>query len=123
MLSNAGDPDFRPAQVTIDEFSAMMAETREESSDTPVRFNESTKGHAEDRTAPSNFEHRNIRNCGSSFYAYLNNFIPNLRNAARDGHAGYNQCTEAEVVMKTKFPNELLSFMTSKLLARFWNVM
>jgi hypothetical protein len=109
LLSNTGDPDYRPAEVTTDDFSAMMAELHEESSDTPLMFNQTTRDQVEDSNAPVSMEeHRYVRNCSSSFYAYLNNFIPHLRTSTRDGHAGYNQCTEAELTMKIKYPNRII---------------
>ncbi len=56
LLADTGEPNYCPPNVTIEDFSALMADLSDETADTPLLFNEPTISDvAEDSTPPSNF--------------------------------------------------------------------
>lgn len=110
LLADTGNPNFRPAEVNIDDFTAMMSELHEETLDTTSIFNTSTRGQREDSTAPARMmSSRYVNNCSAEFYAYLNNFIPSLSEKKMDGHLSYNQCSKEELRQKAKHPNRIIA--------------
>ncbi len=68
LLADTGEPNYRPPNVTIDEFSALLADLNDETSDTPLMFNEPTRSNiVEDSTPPPSMNDRYLRDCAPSF--------------------------------------------------------
>jgi hypothetical protein len=112
LLADAGEPNYRPPNVTIDEFSALLADLNDETSDTPLMFNEPTSSNVvEDSTPPPSMKDRYLRDCAPSFYHYLNQFIVNLRASHKAGHVNQNQCNDHELAEKIQFPNRVISIV------------
>eukprot|EP01034_Spumella_vulgaris_P022621 gene22621-28758_t len=99
ILADTGNADFN-ATATVEEFSELLGDEDEENVTTQyLPLTSELASTAPDSTMPD-FQQRVLYNCPVPYLSFLNQFIPGMRQAKKDGHVSYNQCTEDEMRLK-----------------------
>ena len=115
LLADTGDPDYRPEVEQNDDdnlFADLGDDLGDETTnDRPQLLQMNCDSNVSEDSTPSPCDPDNdriVRNCKSSHYQYLFNFIGSMRKRNRDSHASMNQCNASELAIKVVNPDRVI---------------